>query len=78
MVLHRSFAVLPCWDRKRKKDYRCMILVWVPDRCCLAAKNYSAEPDYIKYYGQELMPSTYNLARMNIVSAWCSAGESAP
>ena len=33
----------------------------------LSCRNYSAEPDYIKYYGQELMPSTYNLARMNLV-----------
>lgn len=32
----------------------------------LSCRNYSAEPDYIKYYGQELMPSTYNLARMNM------------
>lgn len=32
----------------------------------LSARNYSKEPDYIKYYGQELMPSTYNLARMNM------------
>lgn len=32
----------------------------------LSCKNYSNEPDYIKYYGQELMPSTYNLARMNM------------
>lgn len=32
----------------------------------LSCKNYSSEPDYIKYYGQELMPSTYNLARMNM------------
>ena len=32
----------------------------------LSCKNYSQEPDYIKYYGQELMPSTYNLARMNM------------
>ena len=29
-------------------------------------KNFSKYPDYIKYYGQELMPSTYNLARMNM------------
>ena len=29
-------------------------------------KNFSNHPDYIKYYGQELMPSTYNLARMNM------------
>lgn len=32
----------------------------------LSCKKYSSEPDYIKYYGQELMPSTYNLARMNM------------
>ena len=32
----------------------------------LSCRNYSKEPDYIKYYGQELMPSTYNLSRMNM------------
>ncbi len=32
----------------------------------LNAKNYAKEPAYIKYYGQELMTSTYNLARMNM------------
>jgi len=32
----------------------------------LSCRNYSKEPDYIKFYGQELMPSTYNLARMNM------------
>lgn len=32
----------------------------------LSCRNYSNEPNYIKYYGQELMPSTYNLARMNM------------
>lgn len=32
----------------------------------LSCKNYSKEPEYITYYGQELMPSTYNLARMNM------------
>ena len=32
----------------------------------LSCRNYASEPDYIKYYGQELMPSTYNLARMNM------------
>lgn len=32
----------------------------------LSCRNYSKEPDYIKYYGQELMTSTYNLARMNM------------
>ena len=33
----------------------------------LSCRNYSSEPEYIKYYGQELMPSTYNLARMKEV-----------
>lgn len=32
----------------------------------LNAKKYSKEPGYIKYYGQELNTSTYNLARMNM------------
>ena len=32
----------------------------------LNAKRYSTEPGYIRYYGQELMMSTYNLARMNM------------
>ena len=32
----------------------------------LNAKKYATEPGYIKYYGQELMTSTYNLARMNM------------
>ncbi len=32
----------------------------------LSCRNYSTEANYIKYYGQELMPSTYNLARMNM------------
>ena len=32
----------------------------------LNAKKYVAEPGYIRYYGQELMTSTYNLARMNM------------
>ncbi len=32
----------------------------------LNAKNYSKDPRNIKYYGQELMTSTYNLARMNM------------
>lgn len=32
----------------------------------LNAKKYSTKPDYIRYYGQELMTSTYNLARMNM------------
>ncbi|SFH76309.1 type I restriction enzyme M protein [Pseudobutyrivibrio sp. OR37] len=32
----------------------------------LRCKKYSKNPDYIKYYGQELMNTTYNLARMNM------------
>lgn len=32
----------------------------------LNAKKYTTEPNYIKYYGQELNTSTYNLARMNM------------
>lgn len=32
----------------------------------LNAKRYSSDPRNIKYYGQELMTSTYNLARMNM------------
>ena len=32
----------------------------------LDAKKFSSHPDYIKYFGQELMTSTYNLARMNM------------
>ena len=42
------------------------------DPCCgsgsllLSTRKYSNEPDYIKFFGQELMPSTYNLARMNM------------
>lgn len=32
----------------------------------LNAKKYSNDPRNIKYYGQELMTSTYNLARMNM------------
>ena len=42
------------------------------DPCCgsgsllLSCRKYSEEPGYIKFFGQELMPSTYNLARMNM------------
>lgn len=32
----------------------------------LNAKKYAAECAYIRYFGQELMTSTYNLARMNM------------
>lgn len=32
----------------------------------LNAKKYASEPNYIRYYGQELNTSTYNLARMNM------------
>ena len=42
-----------------------MIHVWGQDHFC-KCKEYAKEPNYIKYYGQELMTSTYNLARMNM------------
>ena len=32
----------------------------------LNAKRYAESPEYIKYYGQEMNTSTYNLARMNM------------
>jgi type I restriction enzyme M protein len=32
----------------------------------LMPRNYSHQPNFIRYYGQELMTSTYNLARMNM------------
>lgn len=32
----------------------------------LNAKKYASDPGYVRYYGQELMTSTYNLARMNM------------
>ena len=32
----------------------------------LNAKKYSNKPDYIRYFGQELSTTTYNLARMNM------------
>lgn len=32
----------------------------------LNARKYSRKPDYVRFYGQELMTSTYNLARMNM------------
>lgn len=32
----------------------------------LNVKKYTSEPGYIRYYGQELNTSTYNLARMNM------------
>ncbi len=32
----------------------------------LNAKKYAAAPEYIRYYGQEMNTSTYNLARMNM------------
>ena len=32
----------------------------------LSCRNYSKEPEFIQYFGQELMPSTSNLARMNM------------
>lgn len=33
----------------------------------LNVKNYSDEPDFINYFGQELNTTTYNLARMNML-----------
>ena len=44
----------------------------VYDPCCgsasllLDARKFSKNPSYVKYFGQELMTSTYNLARMNM------------
>lgn len=32
----------------------------------LNARKFVDEPGYVRFYGQELMPSTYNLARMNM------------
>lgn len=54
------------------KKLHCIILVTATDPCMgsgsllLNAKKYAKEPGYIKYYGQELMTSTFNLARMNM------------
>lgn len=59
----------------RSKKYvplNCINLDTATDSCMgsgsllLNAKKYAAEPGYIKYYGQELNTSTYNLARMNM------------
>ena len=33
----------------------------------LNMRKYSDNPDLIRYYGQELIPNTYNLARMNLI-----------
>ena len=33
----------------------------------LDAKKFSKYPEYVKHYGQEIMPTTYNLARMNMI-----------
>ncbi len=32
----------------------------------LDARKFTSKPEYVRYYGQELMMSTYNLARMNM------------
>ena len=32
----------------------------------LDARKFSTRPEYVKYFGQELMMSTYNMARMNM------------
>ncbi len=42
----------------------------------LNAKKYAEEPDYIKYYGQELNTSTYNLGEYEYVFAWYCSGKS--
>lgn len=50
----------------------CIIFTTLIDPCCgsgsllLNAKKYAKHTEHIKYYGQELMASTYNLARMNM------------
>lgn len=50
----------------------CIIYRTATDPCMgsgsllLNAKKYAKEPQYIRYFGQELMTSTYNLARMNM------------
>lgn len=57
---------------KKSAPLCCIIYRTATDPCMgsgsllLNAKKYAAEPGYIKYYGQELMTSTYNLARMNM------------
>jgi hypothetical protein len=55
----------------RNKNYtplNCITINTATDPCMgsvsllLNAKKYATQPDYIKYYGQELNISTYNLA----------------
>ncbi|MDH6603706.1 type I restriction enzyme M protein [Bacilli bacterium PM5-9] len=41
----------------------------------LNAKKYSNQPNTIRYYGQELNTSTYNLARMNMILHGVARGE---
>lgn len=57
---------------KKCAPLNCINLDTATDPCMgsgsllLNAKKYAIEPNYIKYYGQELNTSTYNLARMNM------------
>ena len=50
----------------------CIIFRTATDPCMgsgsllLNVKKYAKEPNYIRYYGQELNTSTFNLARMNM------------
>lgn len=59
----------------RSKNYaplHCIILDTATDAAMgsgsllLNAKKYSNKPDFIRYFGQELSTTTYNLARMNM------------
>lgn len=54
------------FDQEEKKGLQVYDPCMGSGSLMLSCRNYSKEPDYIKYYGQELMPSTYNLARMNM------------
>lgn len=61
-----------CAYRFKVQSCDCINFVRAIDPCMgsgsllLNAKRYSKEPEYIRYYGQELNTSTYNLARMNM------------
>ena len=61
-----------CAYRFKVQSCDCINFVRATDPCMgsgsllLNAKKYAERPDCIKYYGQELNTSTYNLARMNM------------
>ncbi len=44
----------------------------------LNVRNYLTHPDNVKYHGQELNTTTYNLAKMNLIFTWgrCRRNES--